>query len=82
MSAEPKKLYRSRTDRFIGGVAGGLGEFLSIDATLVRLLFAAAFFAGGVGPILYIAMIVIVPEEPYDTAPSEEVVEVDATDEE
>jgi phage shock protein PspC (stress-responsive transcriptional regulator) len=43
MNVENRRLYRSRTDRMISGVAGGLGEYLNIDVTIVRLLFV--FFA-------------------------------------
>ena len=81
MTEETKKLYRSRTDRYIGGVASGLGEYFNIDPTLVRLLFGATLFAGGFGSILYIAMLIIVPESPFESTPSEAVVDVDATEE-
>ena len=59
-----KKLYRSRHDRMIGGVCGGLGEYFAIDPTLVRLLFVFAALAGGPGLIAYLIMLIVVPEEP------------------
>ncbi len=58
------KLYRSRADRVIAGVAGGLGEHLGVDAVLIRLAWAAMFFLGGSGLLLYILAWVIIPEEP------------------
>ncbi len=64
MGTEIKKLYRSRTDRMLGGVCGGLGEYLAIDSTLIRILFIVLAFAGGPGLIAYLIMLFIVPEEP------------------
>lgn len=61
-----KKLYRSRSDHIIAGVAGGLGEFFSVDATLVRLVMLLVVFAGGAGALLYIMAWVIIPVEPGD----------------
>lgn len=60
-----KKLYRSRKNRTIGGVAAGLGEYFDIDATLVRIIFVVSLFLGGTGIIAYILLWIIVPEEPY-----------------
>jgi phage shock protein C len=48
----------------IGGVCGGLGEYFSIDPTLVRVLFIAFALIGGPGLIAYILLLIIVPEEP------------------
>lgn len=59
-----KRLYRSRTERMIGGVAGGLGEYFNIDPTLVRLGFVVGTFMGGPGLILYFILLIVVPEEP------------------
>jgi|LSQX01.3.fsa_nt_gb phage shock protein PspC (stress-responsive transcriptional regulator) len=61
-----KKLYRSRRDHIIAGVAGGLGEFFGIDATLVRLVMLLVVFADGAGILLYIMAWVIIPVEPGD----------------
>ena len=62
-----KRLYRSRTHRVIGGVAGGIGEYLDIDPVLVRILFILALFAGGVGFLAYIIAWIIIPEQPRDS---------------
>jgi len=46
------------------GIAGGLGDYLNIDPTIIRLLFVAFTLLGGPGLIVYIIMALIVPEEP------------------
>ena len=59
-----KKLYRSRTDKKISGVCGGLAKYLNIDVTIIRLIWAlAVFFAGG-GLLAYIICALVIPEEP------------------
>ncbi|HTY37181.1 MAG TPA: PspC domain-containing protein [Bacteroidota bacterium] len=62
-----RHLYRSRAQKVIGGVAGGIGEYLDIDPVLVRILFVVAFFAGGVGVLAYIIAWIIIPEQPKET---------------
>ena len=64
MNTEVKRLVRSRTERMIGGVCGGLGEFLNVDVTLVRLLFVLGAIFGGPGLVVYLVMLFVVPEEP------------------
>ena len=64
MSETYRKLYRSRTNRMVAGVAGGLGEYFGIDPTLVRLAFVFTALAGGPGLIAYIIMMIVIPEEP------------------
>ena len=59
-----KKLYRSRSNRMIGGVCAGLAEYFNVDPTIVRLVFVLFALAGGPGLILYIIMAIVVPEEP------------------
>ena len=58
-----KKLYRSKSDRQIAGVCGGVAEYLNIDATVVRVLWALAsiFWAG---LLAYIVCAFIIPEKP------------------
>ena len=58
------KLYRSNSDKMVAGVCGGLGEFLGLDPTLVRLIFALLALLGGHGIILYLIMWIIVPYRP------------------
>jgi phage shock protein PspC (stress-responsive transcriptional regulator) len=66
-----KKLRRSRKDRKIAGVCGGLGEYLEIDSTLVRLIWLVLIFIGGTGVLAYIIAWIIMPEEPV-AAPAQE----------
>jgi phage shock protein PspC (stress-responsive transcriptional regulator) len=63
---ETKKLYRSRTDRMIGGVCGGLGRYFSMDPTLVRVIAVLLMLLTGVlpGVIAYLVIMLIVPLEP------------------
>lgn len=60
---ETKRLFRSRTNRSIAGVCGGLGEYFNVDPTLVRLLFVIFAIAGGPGLLAYIILWLIMPEE-------------------
>jgi phage shock protein C len=61
-----KHLYRSTSHKVIGGVAGGIGEYLDIDPVLVRIGFIAALFAGGAGIIAYVIAWIIIPEQPRE----------------
>ena len=63
MDAKYRQLTRSTGDRMIAGVCAGLGEYLNIDPTVVRLLFVLGFFLTGPGILLaYLIMAIIVPE--------------------
>ena len=59
-----KRLYRSRKERQLAGVCGGVADYLGVDPTLVRLLWVIFAIAGGPGVLLYVIMAAIVPEEP------------------
>ena len=59
-----EKLYRSRTNRQVAGVCGGLGRRFNVDPTLMRVLFLVLAIFGGAGVLLYVAMWIIVPQEP------------------
>jgi len=59
-----KRLYKSRRDRIIDGVCGGIGEYLGIDPAIVRIIFLLLFLMGGVGLLLYIAGMLIIPPNP------------------
>jgi len=63
------RLYRSRNDRVLFGVAGGVADWLDVDPALVRIVFALLLFAGGIGFLLYIIMAIVVPEEPAHVGP-------------
>lgn len=60
---QPKRLLRSRDDRFIGGVAAGVANYFSIDPTLVRIAFALTLAFGGVGLFAYLVMLILMPLE-------------------
>ena len=65
MQNPSRKLYRSRKDRIISGVCAGLGDFLGIDPTVVRVIFVLGMVLGfGSFAFIYLVMIFIVPEEP------------------
>ena len=59
-----KNLYRSETNRMICGVCGGIGEYLNVDSTIIRLLWAIFACAGAGIPAYFIAA-VIIPREGY-----------------
>jgi len=60
-----KRLYRINTNRMIGGVCAGIGEFFGIDATVIRLLFVfGVIFGWGSMLVVYLIMLVVVPEGP------------------
>lgn len=65
MSTQYKQLFRSRQDRMIGGVCGGLGEYFGIDPTLVRILFVFGAFMGipGALALVYLVMLILVPQQ-------------------
>lgn len=58
-----RRLYKSNSNRMICGVCGGIGEYLGIDPTLVRLIWAV-LACSGTGIIVYILAAVIIPQEP------------------
>lgn len=59
-----KKLYLSDTDKKIGGVCGGIAEFLEVDSTIIRLIFAFSVCFGGVGLLAYLLAWLIIPPKP------------------
>ena len=61
----PHRLYRSRNERMIAGVAGGMAEYLDVDPTVIRILWILATFLGGITILLYPIMAIIVPLAPY-----------------
>ena len=61
---ETRKLYRSRTDRSIAGICGGLADFFHVDATVMRLLMLFLIIFGGLSIWAYIILWIIIPEQP------------------
>ena len=62
---EPKRLYRSVSDRMLLGVCGGIGEYFGIDATVIRVIWAV-FGCTGAGILAYFIAAVIMPQNPGD----------------
>lgn len=58
-----KKLTRSKENRMLGGVCGGLGKYLGIDPTIIRLIWAVSAVFWGAGIVLYVLAWIIIPEE-------------------
>jgi phage shock protein C len=65
---------KSKTDHVIDGVCGGLAEYFGIDSLLVRLAFVALIFINGVGVILYIILVIIMPEAGKHDQPQQETI--------
>ncbi|HOP24980.1 MAG TPA: PspC domain-containing protein [Defluviitoga sp.] len=61
-----KKLYRSRKNRVLAGVCGGIGEYFEIDPVIVRLIWIVLTMIWGFGLILYIIAIFLIPVEPKE----------------
>jgi len=60
---ERKRLYRSRSERMIWGVCGGLANYFNIDPVIVRIIFVLLIFANGLGILAYIILALVVPLE-------------------
>lgn len=58
---EMRRLYKSRADRMVDGVCGGVAEYFGLDSTLVRLACVLLIFVGGVGVLLYLVAMIIMP---------------------
>jgi len=67
----PKRLYRSKTNRVVAGVAGGLGEYFNVDPTIIRIVFFLLVFGAGSGVLVYLILWVVVPEAGQDNVPLE-----------
>jgi phage shock protein C len=62
---EVKKLYRSRTNRMVSGLCGGLGEYIGLDPTIVRVIVTILTIVfAGVPAGIYLILIMVIPEEP------------------
>jgi len=67
-----KRLYRSRSDRMLWGVCGGLAKYFDIDPTIVRIIAVLSVFVSGLGILAYVIMAIVVPLEGSKTAAPEE----------
>jgi phage shock protein C len=68
----PSRLYRSRSEKMIAGVCGGLGEYFDVDPVLIRLLFVVTALISGVGLLAYIILWIVVPMQGNEDAPREQ----------
>ncbi len=68
------RLYRSRKERMLGGVCGGLGAYFGIDAVIVRLVFVALAIWAGMGVLGYLILWIIIPAEERTGATSQDVI--------
>ena len=59
-----KKLYRSKTDKKVAGVCGGLAKYLNMDANIIRLILVLVCLFAGFGLLAYLIAALIIPEEP------------------
>ncbi len=59
-----KRLYRVKEGKIIAGVCGGIAEYLNIDPTVIRLIWAVVGLMGGFGILAYIVAMLIIPEKP------------------
>ena len=59
-----KQLYRSRTNRKIAGVCGGLGEYMNLAPTIIRLIWVLLILCAGTGLLAYLIAALIIPENP------------------
>jgi len=59
-----KRLYRSGKEKIIGGVCGGIAEYLEVDPVIIRLIWAVSVFYYGVGVLLYFIAWIIIPRNP------------------
>jgi len=66
-SPSGRKLYRSRTDRMVAGVMGGVAAWLGVDSTLLRVVYVVLLLFTGFGPglLLYFVAVILLPEEPF-----------------
>jgi phage shock protein C len=65
-TTQPKKLYRSKTNKVFAGICGGLAEYLNTDVTILRLVWLLIVVFTGIFPgvIVYVLAILVIPEQP------------------
>jgi phage shock protein C len=77
---ETKRLYRSRSERMVAGVAGGVAAYLGVDPLFVRLAVVFLTLLNGIGLVLYLAMWLLVPNEDSLVADAREQVRENASE--
>jgi len=66
MNHQDKRLYKSRTNKVIGGVCGGIGEYFGIDPTILRVIFVVLIFFHGAGLLIYLIAWLCMPKRRQD----------------
>lgn len=61
-----ERIFRSKKDRIIGGVCGGIGEYLNVDPVLIRLIAITLFLLGGITLLVYVLAWIIIPRKRED----------------
>jgi phage shock protein PspC (stress-responsive transcriptional regulator) len=71
MHSSPKNstLTRSSSDKFLGGVAGGLGDYFGVDPVIFRVGFAVSILFSGAGLIAYLVLLAVLPSDADDRTP-------------
>jgi phage shock protein C len=82
MAEDRKKLYRSRDERWLAGVCGGIGNYFDIDATVIRVIFVLTSFIFGGGLWIYLILWIIMPLNPDEFLTVEKPAEEEAAPEE
>jgi len=72
-SSSSFRLYRSESNKVLGGVCGGIAEVFAIDATLVRLIFVLLFVFGGSGFLLYLILWIVIPSESLSSSSTDSI---------
>ena len=67
MDTQDKRLYKSDSNKVIGGVCGGLGEYLGVDPTILRIIAVALIFAHGAGLLIYLIAWICIPKRKYES---------------
>lgn len=66
--SEPKRLYRSRTDKKIAGICGGMGKYFGIDPVIFRIIWLLLLLGMGAGLLAYLILWLVIPMEPQTAA--------------
>jgi phage shock protein C len=67
MTTQQRKLFRSNSNRVIAGICGGVGEYMNIDPTIIRLVWILLTLLGGSGLFLYVVLYFVIPREPHES---------------
>lgn len=79
-TAPERRLHRSRRERMVAGVCGGLSEYFDVDPVIWRLAFVVVTFMGGAGVLIYFILAVLMPEEGREAAPAGDALQENVND--